>query len=153
NRKFRNFYQDDGLQSNQFNYNAALILQSGEFVFGGIKGFNIFYPDSIKAFNYSAPVLISALKINNVPIDQATSYVVKTNLDKIEAIKIPYDQAVISFDFATLEYSAPNKISYAYFLEGWDKDWNYTGNVRTANYTHVGEGTYRLRIKSTNAEG
>ncbi len=153
NRRFRNFYQDDGLQSNQFNYNAALILQSGEFVFGGIKGFNIFYPDSIKAFNYSAPVLISALKINNVPIDQATSYVIKTNLDKIEALKIPYDQAVISFDFASLEYSAPNKISYAYFLEGWDKDWNYTGNVRTANYTHVGEGTYRLRIKSTNAEG
>jgi len=47
NKTFKNFYQDDGLQSNQFLYNAALKLESGEFVFGGIKGFNIFYSDSI----------------------------------------------------------------------------------------------------------
>jgi signal transduction histidine kinase/ligand-binding sensor domain-containing protein/DNA-binding response OmpR family regulator len=152
-KTFKNFYQDDGLQSNQFNYNAALELKSGEFLFGGIKGFNIFYPDSIKPFNFPPPVVLSALKINNVPIDQAASYVAKAKLDKIETLKIPYDQAVISFDFAALEYSAPNKISYAYFLEGWDKDWNYTGNLRTANYSHVGEGSYTLRIKSTDAEG
>jgi signal transduction histidine kinase/DNA-binding response OmpR family regulator/streptogramin lyase len=153
NRQFRNFYQDDGLQSNQFNYNAAIILHTGEFVFGGIKGFNIFYPDSIKEIDNAPPVVLSGITINNTPIDQMPSYVAKRTLDKIETIKIPYDQAVISFDFAALEYSAPNKISYAFFLEGWDRNWNYTGNVRTANYTHVGEGSYRLRIKSTDAEG
>jgi hypothetical protein len=41
-KKFRYFSQSDGIQSNQFNFNAALILQSGEFLFGGLKGFNIF---------------------------------------------------------------------------------------------------------------
>jgi len=52
-----------------------------------------------------------------------------------------------------LEYSSPGKIAYAYYLEGWDKGWNYSGNLRTANYTHLREGNYVLRIKSTNAEG
>ena len=60
---------------------------------------------------------------------------------------------MLSFEFAALEYSVPEKISYAYYLEGWDRDWNYSGNLRTANYTHLSEGTYTFRIKTTNAEG
>lgn len=37
-RSFQNFYKSDGLQSNQFNYNAALKLSDGHLVFGGIRG-------------------------------------------------------------------------------------------------------------------
>jgi len=50
-------------------YSAALKLQSGEFVFGGIKGFiNIFYPDSILSHNNMPPVLLTGLRINNTPV-------------------------------------------------------------------------------------
>ncbi|WP_315821435.1 two-component regulator propeller domain-containing protein [Paraflavitalea speifideaquila] len=42
-----NFTQTDGLQSNQFSFNAALALSGGQFLFGGIRGFNSFHPDSI----------------------------------------------------------------------------------------------------------
>jgi signal transduction histidine kinase/DNA-binding response OmpR family regulator len=44
-------------------------------------------------------------------------------------------------------------VNYAYFLQGWDKNWNYPGNVRTINYNNISEGSYWLRVKSTNAEG
>ncbi|TDX02048.1 hybrid sensor histidine kinase/response regulator transcription factor [Dinghuibacter silviterrae] len=136
---FKNFYQGDGLQSNQFLYSAALRLQTGELAFGGIKGFNIFYPDSIRPRNYMPPLRITGLRVDNQPYTGA--------------LRIPYNKAVLSFDFAALEYSAPANVSYAYLLEGWDKTWNYTRNVRTANYTNLSEGSYRLRIRSTNAEG
>ncbi len=152
-KTFKNYYQDDGLQSNQFLYNAALQLQSGELVFGGIKGFNIFNPDNINAQGHTPPVLLTGLRINNQPVTLDSRYVTKLNGDRIGALQIPFDEAVLSFDFAALEYSAPRKVSYAYFLEGWDKDWNYSGKLRTANYTHLREGTYQLRIKSTNADG
>lgn len=39
------------------------------------------------------------------------------------------------------------------FLEGWDKDWNYVDKQRSAYYSHLKEGTYTLRIKSTDANG
>lgn len=152
-KAFRNFYQADGLQSNQFLYNAALRLQSGELVFGGIKGFNIFHPDSIRTRNTLPVVLLTGLRVNNVPVTSNDPYITKISGDQIRALRIPYDKAVLSLDFAALEYSAPSKIRYAYFLEGWDKGWNYTGRVRTANYTNLREGNYLLRIKSTNVAG
>lgn len=152
-KTFKNYYQSDGLQSNQFLYNAAMRLRSGELVFGGINGFNLFHPDSLRLRNYVAPVLLTGLRINNLPVSNDNAYVTAVDQDKIKALKIPYNQAAIAFDFATLEYSTPDKIQYAYFLEGWDRGWTYTGNIRTANYTHLREGDYTLRIKSTNAEG
>ncbi|MDO9375306.1 MAG: two-component regulator propeller domain-containing protein [Ferruginibacter sp.] len=152
-KTFKNFYQEDGLQSNQFSYNAALRLRSGEMVFGGVKGFNIFNPNNIQTRNYNPVTLITGLRINNAAVAINNQYISSFNGDKIAAVSIPYNEAILSFDYAALEYSAPGKISYAYYLEGWDKSWNYSGNLRTATYTKLSEGTYTLRIKATNAEG
>ncbi len=152
-RKTRNFFQSDGLQSNQFSFNAGLAMTSGEFLFGGIKGFTLFYPDSIQPVSLLPPVVITGLRVNNLPVEDDFRYVTKTSFDNIEALEVPYDKAILSIDFAALEYTAPDKISYAYFLKGWDKEWNYVGNSRTAIYTHLPEGNYTLKIKSTNADG
>lgn len=152
-RAFTNFSQSDGLQSNQFNYNAGMVLQSGEFIFGGIKGFNLFYPDSIYTTTYPVQVWLTGVKISNTPIEKNASYIVKRTEDRIEAITLPFNKAVLSIDFVALNYSAPDKINYAYYLEGWDKEWNYVGKSRTANYTRLNEGSYTFRVKATDAEG
>lgn len=150
---FQNFYQSDGLQSNQLNYNAALTTSGGELLFGGIKGFNIFYPDSIR-FGSDMPMLrLTGLKIDNRSIEQDNSFTGNKALADLTEISLPYDKAVISIEYAALEYLTADKISYAYLLEGWDKGWNYVGKLRTANYSHLREGKYTLRIKSTNGEG
>lgn len=152
-KEFRNYYQSDGLQSNQFHFRTGLRLASGEFVFGGIKGFSLFYPDSIQPRKYMPPVVLTNLRINGKPAADAFDYVVKTSGDEIRSLRIPYSDAQLSVDFAALEYSAPDRIAYAYYLEGWDKDWNYSNKLRTANYTNLKEGTYTLRLRATNAEG
>ncbi|NLR57422.1 response regulator [Chitinophaga polysaccharea] len=150
---FTNFYQGDGLSSNQFNYNAALQLQSGELMFGGIKGLNIFRPSNILASRGKLKMLFTDIHINNMPIGQRTGYIEEQQGDDIRKIKVPYREAVLTFDFTALDYSTAEKISYAYYMEGWDKNWNYTGNTRTATYTHLAAGQYTFRVKSTNAEG
>jgi signal transduction histidine kinase/ligand-binding sensor domain-containing protein/DNA-binding response OmpR family regulator len=153
NKTFRNYYRGDGLQSNQFNYHAALKLRSGEFAFGGIKGFSIFRPESITAANGNPGIFITDVKVANTSLEKDPSVEVKTNSNRIERISIPYDKAVFSFEFAALEYSAPDKIQYAYYMQGSDKDWNYCGNTRKVVYSHLSEGTYIFRVKNTNAEG
>lgn len=152
-KTFKNYYSNDGLQSNQFNGNAAFFLKTGEFLFGGIKGFNIFQPDKVTPVNNQPNLFITNIKVNGQSIDFDDKYVSKTSRDEIEIIKVPYNEAVVAFDFAALEYSAPDKIFYAFYLEGWDRTWNYVGNTRTANYTHLSEGKYTLRIRSTNSDG
>lgn len=148
-----NFSQSDGLQSNQFSFNAGLSLRSGEFLFGGIDGFNIFYPDSVKNSGNERKVFLTGLRINNTAIEKDDRYVVARDLDKISAITLPYDRAVVSMDFVALDYSGADKIMYAYFLEGWDKVWNYSNNIRTANYTRLQEGNYKFRVKVSQADG
>lgn len=152
-KKFRDFSQADGLQSNQFNYNAGIKLRSGEFVFGGIKGLNIFYPDSVMSIQKPLTVLLTGLRVNNVPIQDDDSYITQRTKDRIEGIKLPYNKAVLSIDFVALNYSASDKIKYAYYLEGWDKGWNYVGKIRTANYTRLNEGSYIFHVKAIDAAG
>lgn len=152
--KFRNFYESDGLQSNQFNYNAALKLKNGELLFGGIKGFNIVDPNHTKDDNSFPKLLITGVKVMDKPIAQSDEFSKETSsLPDIKELILPYSKAVLSIDFAALDYSAPDKISYAYYLDGWDKSWTYSNNFRTAYYSKLDAGTYTLRIKSTNANG
>lgn len=150
---FVNFYQSDGLQSNQFNYNAALVTRNGEFIFGGIKGFSIFRPDKL-TMGYTMPgIELTSFRIDNITAERS-GHIPKEQVQyDIKQVEVPFSKATFSFEFVALEYTAPDKIVYAYYLQGWDKTWNYTGSNRTANYSHLTEGTYILRIKSTNAEG
>ncbi|PWV56310.1 hybrid sensor histidine kinase/response regulator transcription factor [Chitinophaga sp. S165] len=149
----RSFSQTDGLQSNQFAYNAALKLKSGEFFFGGIKGFNIFHPDSIYERSNFSPVFLTGIRLNNVPAEQNNDYISKRSLENIQEITVPYDKAAVSLDFVALEYTSPDKIGYSYLLEGWDKGWNDARESRTANYTHLQEGDYNFMLRVTNADG
>jgi signal transduction histidine kinase/ligand-binding sensor domain-containing protein/CheY-like chemotaxis protein/AraC-like DNA-binding protein len=149
----QNFSPSDGLQSNQFSFNAGLALQSGEFLFGGIKGFNVFFPDSVYNQTVAPPVFLSRIKINNNPVEAHPAYITGRTMEKINQVTIPYDQAVLSLDFIALEYTRSDKVKYAYYLEGWDKDWNYVNGIRTANYSRLQEGSYTFQIKVTNPDG
>jgi len=152
-KTYRNFTQADGLQSNQFSFNAALIARSGEFLFGGIKGFNSFYPDSVYDKRDIPRLFLTGIKIDNSPVETDTACVTSRNKDIITSITVPFDKAILSFDFTALQYSNADNLNYAYYLKGWDKDWGIANNVRTANYSHLREGTYEFYVRVMNADG
>lgn len=152
--KISNFYAADGLQSNQFYFNASAHLRSGELLFGGIKGFNIFNPDSIKQFHDFPPLIVSGIHIANSIVNAESEFLPEAkNVYTVNKITLPYEKAILSIDFAALEYSLPTKIQYAYLLKGKDKEWNNIGSQRSINYSQLNEGNYILKIRSTNASG
>ncbi len=151
--KFKNYFATDGLQSNQFNYNAALRLSSGELLFGGINGFNKFYPDSIRINKRVPKIVITDFRINNIPIDEDPTYQNELSVVGLEKISIPFNEAVLSINFSAIEFSFQDQIKYAYYLEGWDRDWNYIDKLNTAYYSRLNEGKYKLHLKSTDTEG
>jgi signal transduction histidine kinase/DNA-binding response OmpR family regulator/ligand-binding sensor domain-containing protein len=152
-RSFRNYYQADGLQGNQFHYNCALALRNGQLAFGGIKGLNLFYPETIQVIHDMPPLQLTDVVFNNTPASKDADYIKQMANGNIAEITLPYSKAVLSFKYTALEYSVPGKINYAYYMEGWDRNWNHAGNMRTAAYTHLNEGSYVFRVKSTNGEG
>ncbi|TDW48001.1 two component regulator with propeller domain [Flavobacterium sp. 270] len=153
-KTFRNFSVNDGLQSNQFSFNAGIKLSTGEFIFGGINGFNIFFPEAIKGFNQKNNLLLTDFYVNNQPIEESKNEIISDELSgKIKEVSLPYDQTTLSLEFVALDYNNADKINYAYFLEGWDEQWNYVGQARKANYARLTEGKYTFKVKTTNFKG
>jgi signal transduction histidine kinase/ligand-binding sensor domain-containing protein/DNA-binding response OmpR family regulator len=148
-----NFTQTDGLQSNQFSFNAGLALSDGQFLFGGIRGFNSFHPDSITEQKSTPLVFLDGIRINNKPVEENDPSITARYLETIQHITVPYDKAVLSLDFIALDYSGAHKVKYAYLLQGWDKTWNYVKGSRTANYSRLQEGTYQFQVKASNPDG
>lgn len=149
---FKSYYTSDGLQSNQFNYNAALKLKDGALLFGGIEGFNLFYPGNIRQNRRVPKIVLTDFRINNIPLDKDSAYK-NTSVVNLKQISIPYNAAVISVDYAAIEFSFQDQITYAYYFEGWDRNWNYVNKLSTAYYSRLDEGAYKLHIKSTDTEG
>lgn len=151
-KTFRNFSVNDGLQSNQFSFNAGLQLSTGEFLFGGINGFNVFFPEAIKGFNQKNNVLLTDFYVNNQLIEESKA-AITTDSEKIKEVELAYDQTTLSLEFVALDYNNADKINYAYFLENWDEQWNYVGQARKANYSRLPEGKYTFKVKTTNFKG
>lgn len=151
-KTFTNYDQTDGLLNNEFSYSAAHKLSDGQLIFGGINGFDLFDPDKIQARKHIPSLALTAIKINNVKLNDSTHQVQLNDKHQISQITLSYGSS-ISIDYVALEFASPHKIKYRYMLEGWDKNWNDAGVSRSINYNNLYEGKYTLLINSTDTEG
>lgn len=156
-KTFRNFDTSDGLQSNEFNLGAFYISNSGEMFFGGINGFNSFFPAQIKINQYKPPLVITGLMIFNktVTIGETVSgiKILDKDISRTAEVRLSYNHTVFSFEYAGLNYALPEKNQYAYMMEGLEEEWNYVSDRRFATYTHVPPGEYVFRVKGSNNDG
>ncbi len=153
-RSFHNFDALDGLQGDQFNYNAFLKDRSGVMYFGGMNGFNAFHPDSLKENTYIPPVVITGFEVSGKPVSIGTTgSPLEKHIGETREITLSHSQNVISFTFAALNYAGTRKNRYAYKMEGFDKDWHEVGTERTATYMNLPPNRYVFRVKGSNNHG
>ncbi|MGA7990163.1 MAG: two-component regulator propeller domain-containing protein [Thermoanaerobaculia bacterium] len=144
---FRNFDQSYGLQSNEFNFGASHRSASGEMFFGGINGFNAFFPERIRRNAHMPPVLLTGFYKLTKPVR------LPQDISETTETRLTYKDYVVSFEFAALDYTAPAKNRYAYMLEGFDRDWIDPGSSRRATYTNLPAGRFVFRVKGSNSDG
>ncbi len=151
---FRNYYESDGLQGNQFFWGAYWKSKSGELFFGGINGFNAFFPEKLKDNPNVPPVFITDFNVFNKPVPfNKSGSPLKIYITETKKIILSYYQNVFSFEFAALDYTAPNKNQYAYMMEGFDKGWVKSGNRHFVTYTNLDPGKYTFRVRGSNNDG
>lgn len=143
--QFKNFDISDGLLGNEFNYGAFIKLKNGDLMFGGTSGIDFFNPNNIMENAFVPPVSVTSIFVNNKP------FLPKNDAKK--EIILKHNQNVFAFNFVALSYSQPNKNQYAYKLEGFDPDWNYIGNKKSATYTNLDSGEYIFKVKASNSDG
>ncbi len=146
-RKCRNYGIDDGLQSLGFNEGAAFRAPSGTMYVGGVNGFNSFFPDRVRDNPHVPKVLITGMSVLN----QKQKF--KRALWALDEVNLLWSDTTFSFEFAGLEFTAPEKNSYRYRMEGFDKNWVQVGNRRHATYTNLDPGEYFFRVQASNNDG
>jgi len=144
--KFYNYDIGDGLQSNMFVEGAFLKRKNGEMLFGGINGFNSFFPSKLKPKSFVPPIYITSVKRFDEEL------VFDKEITTVKEIVLDYSDNFITFEFAALDYVNPSKIDYAYMLTGIDNDWVYSGNNAKASYTNLPPGDYMFQVKATNSD-
>ena len=152
--KFKNLTKDDGLQSNEFHDRSILKTKSGALLMGGTKGFNIVYPEKIVENKSIPDILITDLKILNKGVRPgAENSPLIQNITETKTLTLSHKQSVLTFYFAVMDFTAPEKNQYAYKMEGFDKDWIYSGNKSEATYTNLDHGQYVFSVKGSNNDG
>lgn len=70
-----------------------------------------------------------------------------------DVLKVAADKRNFTINFSALDYSNNRIERYAYMVEGLDHDWNYTGPEHKASFSRFPPGRYKLKVRSTNADG
>ena len=154
----RHFTVKDQLQSNSFKIWASYRLRNGEMVFGGVKGFNIFHPDSITDNDIRPRTAISRLKILNQTVSAGDSVcgrvVLPRAINRLNKLDLSYNCNNLTFEFSAFAYVDPKYNTYKYRMENFDTDWNYTSGLSPqAVYTNLRPGSYRLVVYASNEDG
>ena len=147
---FRNFYAHDGLQGNQFNTYSHCRRVCGEMIFGGMNGITIFSPESLKDNPFTPMAQITGLRVfNNAITPGDESGILKRNIIQEKHIDLKHNQNSITFEICVPNYLAGKHNTFAYKLEGFDKEWHIT-NQESITYSNLTHGTYQLKIKAAN---
>ncbi len=134
--------------SNQyFMETLPLLTNDGELIYGCAHGTLSFFPDKITQNTYSPYLALIKFKVSN------NDYPLKTKIDDVNEVILTHKENIFSLEFAALDYSNPNGISYAYMLEGFDTEWINCQSQRVANYTNIPPGEYIFKVRSTNSNG
>lgn len=147
---FSNYKSEDGLKQAEFNiYSGLKSKKTGLLYFGGPLGLNYFDPEQIGDNPNIPPIAISEFKKYNTQGD----FVEISGINYKDLIELPYKERDFSVEIASLDYNNPSKNQYAYWLEGYNKNWVEIGNKREVSFTNLSPGNYTLKVKGSNNDG
>lgn len=138
------FGKEDGMLNRECNGGfqpAGWKTTDGRLWFPTIKGLVVIDPEEITTNALPPPVTIER-------------FVADSGTVALRGVpQLPAGTGRLEFHYAGLSYSAPQRVTYRYKLEGFDQDWIEAGNRRTAYYTNLPAGMYTFRVAAANEDG
>jgi ligand-binding sensor domain-containing protein/class 3 adenylate cyclase len=150
-----NIYKEvNGLVSNEFNSNAFYQSRKGELFFGGINGYNYFFPGNLSKSSGDLEVIISKFRLDKnwlKPGDKDSP--LKTVISKTNALKLDYKHRSFTIRFQTNDISNPQLVNYKYILEGSDVGEQLIGTDNELSFNSLSPGEYTLKIYARLGDG
>lgn len=162
NEIFKNYWKEDGLPGNGYEFDSGFCSREGEVIIGGSSGLVSFFPDSMKVNTIPPNVVLTDFKVSHKPVAVKTdqnnagtdSFYLPKSISWLRELHLTHREEIVSFTFSALDFRSPRKNAYAYYLEGFENDWNYVNaSQREVTYTNLDPGSYVFRVKASNNDG
>ncbi|MCF8267462.1 MAG: hypothetical protein K9I69_05205 [Ignavibacteriales bacterium] len=143
-RSFQNFFIEDGLPSNAFEFGA--FYQTGDEIYlGTMNGVVKFNPANIKLNTIKPRINITGFYIIN-------NQIYGDDIKDVPKIELSYEDKIFSFQYTGINFSAPERTTYKYMLEGFDENWIDAGTQRRTTFTNIPHGEYIFKVKAVNED-
>lgn len=148
------YTSDNGLPTEQFNYNSGFRDSTGRFFFGTLNGLVSFIPSTATAENQKLSVLFTCLTVEGREVTHKSDPdILEKSLLYADEIHLQHDQTSLSIDFSCPLYSVPQAIWYRYRLEGIESEWTVTKGAQRLTLAGLSPGTYTLVVQATRENG
>lgn len=152
-----NYSTHDGLLTDNFSRHSLCLLRDGRMLLGGVDGYSVVNLDGRDEADEPAPrVLFTGLQIANTRIEPDVPYqgrtLLRTPMEQQERLKLEHSDRLIRIEYTALNLLVPNRVRYAYRLEGLNREWFYTTDA-SLTFNSLPPGHYRLLLKACNAAG
>ena len=146
NNSFTNYYEEDGLASSQFYWNAYAKAKSGLLYFGTLDGLVAVDPEMITTNTVQYRVILTDFYVNNERVNPGK--IISKDISVADEIILHEKTRSFSIDFSALNYRVISNYVYAYRLEGYDGNWiELEKNAHTVTYMNLPAGNYQFQVK------
>jgi signal transduction histidine kinase/CheY-like chemotaxis protein/streptogramin lyase len=142
----KTYHREQGLQGEEFDYNAYHRLRDGRLCFGGPGGFNIFDPMRLSENGHAPRVALTRLEVLGVPLQSATPYWL------LDRVSLDYQASIVSLDFGALDFVSPKRNRLAYRVAGLSDRWIDLGTQHRVTLTNLDAGDHLLEVRAANAD-
>lgn len=140
---FKNYSARDGMIEGYYFSGSAYRERDGTMYFGGVNGLTVFHPAAIRDNPYAPPAVVTSMRAGGRPLPVGGA-----------GVRLDHDAAALTFEFAALHYSDPQRNRFRYRLQGYDHDWNGSdASKRMATYTNLDPGRYAFQVQAANKDG
>ena len=144
---FNQYEKEDGLGDVIFQSGSSHRDKNGILYFGSRRGITRFNPQNLLRNEVQPAVYVTDVRTMspNGESQKSGTYA--------KEIVLEYNDYYLSLDYAALNYNRSEKNKYAFMLEGFEDNWNYSDDKSPAIYTNLEHGTYNFRVKAANNDG
>ncbi|HMN18927.1 MAG TPA: sigma 54-interacting transcriptional regulator [Ignavibacteriaceae bacterium] len=139
----RNYYQKDGLASNEFTRNSTITQDKrGRLLIGTFSGMSIYDPMQDNEELVNPNCCISSIAVNDTIVNHST-------MD----YNFNYTENKFRFTFEGLTFADESSVRYEYYIFPIEPEWSNKSTTPFAAYNYLEPGEYEFRVRAINSLG
>jgi ligand-binding sensor domain-containing protein/DNA-binding CsgD family transcriptional regulator len=147
------------LEAGPFNPRAVVRDAYGTIWWGGVHGLNSLPPAEAPASGSLGPprVYLNSLKLFNAEVQEGRykgRRLLTGAIEHEEELRLRFSDNFFTLTFGALEFTAPERVRYAYRMLGFSPEWTETdARQREATFTNLDPGSYVFEVKAASSSG